>query len=349
MTDIRASSNLQIPNKYTQPEQMADAYAERLMDELFDGVERVLAGDAEALNGLIKSESAETTFPPEVTLKFTEGGMPSVLLDAGTEGGELAPLPSVLTPPPESKIPSEGVPSVSRGWQRFWTLNRALLGAAGLCVLATVGLWLHQRRQLTDVASAPAPVPTDTSVAQADAEFLQYLQRSLDVIAQNAPETATATTSASDVAIGLNGAGATLPPVSNNALPTPPNGLPSTPGSINVIERVYVPYPSAQVPVSGTPVPSTPVTQGSPPPTVGTIASGAGSVSAATVAPHTLLGLLELGDSSAALFEIDGVPQRVYIGERIGNSGWSLVSVANEEAVIRRNGEVRSLYIGQQF
>jgi Tfp pilus assembly protein PilP len=64
---------------------------------------------------------------------------------------------------------------------------------------------------------------------------------------------------------------------------------------------------------------------------------------------HTLLGVLELGERSAALFEIQGVPQRVYIGERIGDSGWSLVSVANEEAVVRRNGEVRTLYIGQNF
>jgi len=61
------------------------------------------------------------------------------------------------------------------------------------------------------------------------------------------------------------------------------------------------------------------------------------------------VGVLELGDRSAALFDINGVSQRVYIGERIGNAGWSLVSVSNQEAVVRRNGEVRSIYIGQQF
>jgi Tfp pilus assembly protein PilP len=67
------------------------------------------------------------------------------------------------------------------------------------------------------------------------------------------------------------------------------------------------------------------------------------------VAAHLLVGVLELGNRSAALFEINGVSQRVYIGERIGNSGWSLVSVSSDEAVIRRNGEVRSIYIGQKF
>ncbi|MGB3509624.1 MAG: hypothetical protein WBA93_10325 [Microcoleaceae cyanobacterium] len=64
---------------------------------------------------------------------------------------------------------------------------------------------------------------------------------------------------------------------------------------------------------------------------------------------NTLVGILELGERSAALFEIDGVARRIYVGEGIGNSGWTLVNVANQEAVIRRNGEVRSVFVGQQF
>jgi Tfp pilus assembly protein PilP len=61
------------------------------------------------------------------------------------------------------------------------------------------------------------------------------------------------------------------------------------------------------------------------------------------------VGLLELGNRSAALFEINGITQRINIGETIGTSGWTLVSVANQEAVVRRNGEVRSVYVGQKF
>ncbi|OKH55070.1 hypothetical protein NIES2101_05765 [Calothrix sp. HK-06] len=64
---------------------------------------------------------------------------------------------------------------------------------------------------------------------------------------------------------------------------------------------------------------------------------------------HTLEGLLELGDKSAALFKVNGVTRRIEIGEAIGTSGWTLVEVANGEAVIRRNGEVRSIYAGQNF
>ncbi len=63
----------------------------------------------------------------------------------------------------------------------------------------------------------------------------------------------------------------------------------------------------------------------------------------------TLEGLLELGNKSAALFKIDGVTRRINMGESIGSSGWTLVDVSNGEAVIRRNGEVRSIYAGQKL
>ncbi len=73
------------------------------------------------------------------------------------------------------------------------------------------------------------------------------------------------------------------------------------------------------------------------------------SVTYASTPSHTLEGLLELGDKSAALFQINGVTRRIDIGESIGSSGWTLVDVANGEAIIRRNGEVRSIFTGQKF
>lgn len=64
---------------------------------------------------------------------------------------------------------------------------------------------------------------------------------------------------------------------------------------------------------------------------------------------QTLVGVMEQGDRSAALFNAGGVTRYIFVGEGIGDSGWTLVSVANQEAVIRRNGEVRSVYAGQSF
>jgi hypothetical protein len=64
---------------------------------------------------------------------------------------------------------------------------------------------------------------------------------------------------------------------------------------------------------------------------------------------HTLKGLLELGNKSAALFQVEGVTRHINIGESIGSSGWTLVDVSNDEAIVRRNGEVRSIYAGQKL
>ncbi|AKG21632.1 hypothetical protein [Calothrix sp. 336/3] len=73
------------------------------------------------------------------------------------------------------------------------------------------------------------------------------------------------------------------------------------------------------------------------------------TVATTNQAINTLEGLLELGGKSAALFKINGVTRRIDIGETIGSSGWTLVDVANGEAIIRRNGEVRSIFTGQKF
>jgi hypothetical protein len=90
--------------------------------------------------------------------------------------------------------------------------------------------------------------------------------------------------------------------------------------------------------------------QKAPPPPVASQQAFMATSPVASVAPaptHTLEGLLELGSKSAALFKVDGVTRRVDVGEGIGSSGWTLVDVSNAKAVVRRNGEVRSIFAGQ--
>jgi type II secretory pathway component PulC len=64
---------------------------------------------------------------------------------------------------------------------------------------------------------------------------------------------------------------------------------------------------------------------------------------------RTLKGILGNGDRSAVMFELNGVTKNYEKGEKIGNSGWVLVRVENGNAVIRRNGEVRTLSVGQRI
>ncbi|MEL7316331.1 MAG: hypothetical protein AAFN08_15520 [Cyanobacteria bacterium J06559_3] len=334
------------------PDGMADVYADRLMDELFGGIERALKGDLDALDAPPPEPEAEVVEEAsELTLSFSEGGLPAVLLAGQSDGLPVhVPLTSAVAAPvgePTSVSLDETISPPPKGWQKYVGHNRALLGAAGLAavLVATTAIWFSQRQPVPTVVSAPVPSAAPAPTMNAEAEFLEYLRRSLEMIAQNTGSVAPAATTAAPTNIALNGAG--LPPVvGNNTLP-PIAGAPlANSGPLNVIERVYVPYQAApsQVPATPLPIPNTAVV-----PSVIPNTAEPTTVAVAPAAVHKLMGIFELGDRSAAMFDLDGVTQRVYIGEQIGSSGWFLVSVANEEAVIRRNGEVRSIYIGQQF
>ena len=322
------------------PNQVADRYADRLMDEIFGGVERALEGDQAALNDLETApvDPSESPVPAMAAVDFSAAGLPTLATPMGAPFSGVT-LPSDLATTDEL---APAAPAKRRWWQR-WTMNSLLLGAAGLSLAATLALWWAYQRQgnAPAVSIAPAPAP-ETAAVSGDVEFLEYLRRSLSVIAQDA-ETSTVAGAGDipNVPVALNG-GIGLPPIGGGPalgsanVPGVPGGVP---GQINVIERVYIPYQTGQVAT----VPGG-VASGGSPNTAAPAAPGA-----TVAATHTLVGVLELGDRSAALFEIDSVPQRVYIGERIGSSGWSLVSVSDGEVVVRRNGEVRSIYIGQRF
>jgi len=131
-----------------------------------------------------------------------------------------------------------------------------------------------------------------------------------------------------------------------------PVGRTSTPSSVGKtsapapVRKTAAPSPVARLSPPPAPV-ALPALPPLPPPSA--VIPSQTVASSLPGAKHTLVGLLELGDRSAALFDINGSTQRFNVGEGIGNSGWTLVSVANQEAVIRRNGEVRSVYVGQMF
>ncbi|MGD1905789.1 MAG: hypothetical protein ACFB0C_07325 [Leptolyngbyaceae cyanobacterium] len=325
MTDSKVPL-LELPASEGDPNQLAELYADRLMDDLFTGVEQALDGDAKALNELNIPLAEPTT--PDIA-DGTNSSLAPTIDVAATVANALPNLTYALTtdaaPAPQQPKP-----------RRPWLLIPLVLGAAGVSVATALLLgWLSQRQATPEAVVTPAPA-ADAVATTPDAEFLEYLRRSLEVISQDAG-TAAGTPGVPEVSVALNGSSLGLPPINSTALPagaaTGPNGVPQ----INVIERVYIPYQAGQ-PVAGAPTTAT-----------GAPTTATGAPTAAPASRHVLVGILELGNRSAALFEIEGIPQRVYIGERIGNSGWSLVAVANGEATIRRNGEVRSIFIGQQF
>ncbi len=138
----------------------------------------------------------------------------------------------------------------------------------------------------------------------------------------------------------------TPPPIQVRNTPTPPPiQVRNTPTPPPIQVRNTPIAPPIQV---KTPPP--PVIQPTPPPVAeNKVETQVSEVANVVTDSHTLIGLLELGDRSAALFEVGGITRRIYVGENIGSSGWAVESVANDKVVINRKGQVRSLSVGQEF
>ncbi|NJO43922.1 MAG: hypothetical protein HC769_19525 [Cyanobacteria bacterium CRU_2_1] len=314
--------------------------ADRLMDELFEDVERMLERGVKLS---IEPEESQyqpsppivDSFPPEPIPVSTLSLLPK-LSPRQLNRGDLEPD---FEPDADLMLSTE-LPESEPERPENRSFDGLLLTIFVATIAITVGLWFFIRHRIPQATTpmAVAPATDEMLKNQQDAQFLDYVQRSIDRIDRAREQTETI-------------ASASPSPNASTTAPT-------------VLERIYIPVyqpPAVQnlPPVAALPSPVVPAAPLSPPtssvPALPVPALPSPSPSTAVVpniAPvntHVLIGILELGDRSAALFEIDGTPQRIQIGERIGASGWTLVSVSGQEAIVRRNGEVRSVYIGQQF
>ena len=357
-----------------------ESYADRLMDELFEGVDRAFDGNE------VPSEPVQ---PAEfVALKSIS--VPQIVLSQS-----LSPQPQRGEKDIEA-IARQVALETTKKQQSKQSFDRILLGAACGSLLLVMGLWLASRSGLVrlPVASAPAgETPTGTAKIVPDTQFVEYVQRSIVAIEQKkAPP-------ANSQLATVPGAATpgTLPSISISGAPPPTAGLSTAvnrianaleqaaaqPGAPALPAQVVVippPAPVAPVTVAGSPSPTAPVsgraiasagarnplaaspspsdssqpkilareTEPAPAAPASQQSAPAASSSAPTAA-HTLVGILELGNRSAALFEVDGVARRIYVGESIGASGWTLAEIKNQEAVIRKGGDVRSVFVGQKF
>ena len=373
-----------------------ESYADRLMDELFEGVDRAFDGSG--------PQPAEPMAPEFVALKSIS--VPQIVLSP------LAPEPQRGEKDVEA-IARQVALETTKKQQSKQSFDRILLGAACGSLLLVLGLWLASRSGLLRLPAAPAPeTPAASGVTAPDTQFVEYVQRSLEVIEQKKapqpnpqlagvpgvappgtlpsisisgapPATAGLSTAVNRIADALEQAGAQpgapapqvvlIPPPAQVAVApaAPVAGAPAA-GAAPQTAAVS-PSPTARasgraIAAAGTrtplaasenpsespqpkilaretePAPAPSAQQSAPAPE-----QSAPAVSSAPTSAHTLVGILELGDRSAALFEVDGVARRIYVGESIGASGWTLAEIKNQEAVIRKGGDVRSVFVGQKF
>ncbi len=370
-----------------------ESYADRLMDELFEGVDRAFEGSG--------AQPAEPMAPEFVALKSIS--VPQIVLSP------LAPEPQRGEKDVEA-IARQVALETTKKQQSKQSFDRILLGAACGSLLLVLGLWLASRSGLVRLRAAPAPeTPAASSVTAPDTQFVEYVQRSLEVIEQKKapqpnpqlagvpgvappgtlptisisgapPATAGLSTAVNRIADALEQAGAQpgapapqvvlIPPPAQVAVApaAPVAGAPAAPQTGSVSPSPTAPASGRAIAAAGTrtPVATSPSPSESPQPKIlaretepapapsaqqsaPAPEQSAPAVSSAPTSAHTLVGILELGDRSAALFEVDGVARRIYVGESIGASGWTLAEIKNQEAVIRKGGDVRSVFVGQKF
>jgi hypothetical protein len=379
-----------------------ESYADRLMDELFEGVDRAF----DESGGL----PTEPVQPEIITLKSIS--VPQIVLSPPPAMGYQRSEKDVAA------IARQVALETTKKHQSKQSFDKMLLGAAFGSLMLVLGLWLASRSGLVrlPVAATTSTTPTATTKTAPDTEFSEYVQRSLLAIEQKKspqanvqlpgvpgvappgtlpnisisgapPATAGLSTAVNRVAEAIEQAAAQQPgaptpqvvivPPANttvtNPLPAPtvavsPSANPPSSGRALAVAGSTSPSTSP----SPSPVATSPSPSASPEPKISAreepAAPAAAAPSAAAVQPaspqaqpatpsvsttptaaHTLVGILELGDRSAALFEVDGVARRIYVGESIGASGWTLAEIKNQEAVIRKGGDVRSVFVGQKF
>ncbi|MCS6782917.1 MAG: hypothetical protein RMI89_02540 [Gloeomargarita sp. SKYBB_i_bin120] len=152
--------------------------------------------------------------------------------------------------------------------------------------------------------------PIVTQPEPAHTEFIAYLDRALDHIPEAPPSPAP------KPAPKVRSLPPPPPPVTVAPLPQPPVALrtpsaPSLPRS--PVSPVVSPSPS--------PTPERPT--------------------------MTLVGLLQMGPQSTALFQIGDTTQNVTIGGLVGATGWRLQEVREREVVLVKGNQNRVLLVGQ--
>ncbi|NJR32257.1 MAG: hypothetical protein HC778_04660 [Chamaesiphon sp. CSU_1_12] len=118
---------------------------------------------------------------------------------------------------------------------------------------------------------------------------------------------------------------------------------------IEAAERVpAAPAPAASI---ADPAVTTPAANPTISNTPGAIVTAPISASPAAVTnPIALVKTLDKTNRPGAIFQIDGQNQTIRVGQQIGTSNWSLISVAKGEVTIKqKGGQIRSLDVGQKF
>lgn len=64
---------------------------------------------------------------------------------------------------------------------------------------------------------------------------------------------------------------------------------------------------------------------------------------------YTLVGILDLGDRSMAMLDVNGSVQSVGLGKPVTGTSWTLSRVSQQEITLKRGKETKNVFVGQRF
>ncbi len=223
--------------------------------------------------------------------------------------------------------------------------------ACGYLVLVLWWLLGYKNGELADVF-AFIPNNRQETISQSNAEFLDYMERSLEIIDRKllTQQEKIKTASKKDSAANIVYVPVYTPNPTTKAqeatpipIPFPPPPPPSTIATVTTpvakITSSHSPKPklenSGTIPTSSeavpTPLPSDVTTAVKP------------------LKSYTLVGLMEWGEKPTAMFKAKGSTKRVVLGDKIDDSGWKLEAIKERNIVISRQGKSRTINIGEKF
>jgi hypothetical protein len=357
LTDIDIPEELYITEDIDSYEDHADG----LMDALFGEVEHILSVENTAKGMLVspklrKPGTANSSL--NTTDNITSNTKPPQLLPSDTVSITKLDLPALTLPPPSPEdvlwleqldrqasdaeyFPPDRKPlqvEVQRHPNRF-LIERVLTIAACASVIFTAGLWTFRYGLASSSIQKPVAVAPPTQPEPDTAQFAEEVKQSFIAIANKEKEKSVAVNPAQP---GFNLSNLPLlPPLANNGQQVG-----------NGVQPIYVPVyqpPTPTTPVGLPPAPPSTSTAIAPAPNPApTIASPAPAPVA--IAPsNTLVGILDVGDQSSAMFDINGSVQSVRVGSQVAGSGWVLSRITLQEAILKRGNETKSVFVGQKF
>ncbi len=346
-----------------------DTGADQLIDEVFDDLDQLLSGKqipAEPRNPAASESFSQSAFVP--LLALPDGTTPPEET-LPTDGN---PYTAII---------------VKRGWafygeRLFFLASCVSLAGVALWIAMSGRLQAQQFLNPTNPAANYAISGNENSTSQAG-DFVDYVRESLDAIDRQQVTTQAsgvnplqnmATAASPNLVAGnpglqviervyvpvyptnvtAKGSAATpipqVAPMPQIASPSPPPPVAYAPQAIpqsSSTQTIPQPPPPASLSSHTTELP--------PPPSFNTFnpdvlePAPAPALASQPQQVYSLVGVLESGDRSAALFDVEGTTQRVGLGEEVGTSEWKLTAVQNQQILIEQNGQTKSLYVGQNF